>query len=692
MKKVNSLKCLLTFIFALLLFAAEAQNIRHDQLKEPQAETSDSLIFYMHDAEGYWRLGKGVLDTTKVFGLDDFARKTWVTDKNYLINSDLSGLRDSTLANTGKDTTGIYHVNRELLDAITENDTTRWGEQPEFLTDLDSTNFDIDTTQVRNLKTFVANNSGSALISGTSGYLPKFGASGLTESIIQEIGSNISINYPTNVNYKFGLIGNSLAYKNETLPSSGVIITQSDMSNVTITAGSGAVVARNSRAITTGTLSSLTGGHVVGQKGEGVHFGTGTIGHAFGVEGAVQNLSTGTITEAAAVVAHFQGNVIGGTIDNYYAFMPTVYQGNLGQINRWVDYYSPDIGTGGTGIISDKYSFLNVDENKKIQSYGSAYFATSSGNVGIGTTTPTEKLEVNGNIKADNGKFDEVYLGANNIRDTLHIDRANWIEFVGNWSGAGGAGGATNLSTTYASESVTITSDTGTDAVINRATNTTAGIMAAGDKARLETISVFGDGTKVLTNDGTYKTRVSSVTGGTGITQTGTTGAVTLNLNAATSSTIGGVKFGTYVNIGGYNYNSSGDFWMDDSKLYTATPVSSDIIGFYDVSSGFNKKCTIADLLSLGGSGGSMVYPGAGIPVSTGSAWGTSITNNSSNWNTAYTDRNKWDGGSTGLNATTGRSSLGLGSMSTKGFWTGSQASYDAISTKDSNTIYFIEQ
>lgn len=35
-------------------------------------------------------------------------------------------------------------------------------------------------------------------------------------------------------------------------------------------------------------------------------------------------------------------------------------------------------------------------------------------------------------------------------------------------------------------------------------------------------------------------------------------------------------------------------------------------------------------------SGGSMVYPSAGIAVSTGSAWGTSITDNSTNWNTAY--------------------------------------------------------
>ena len=31
-----------------------------------------------------------------------------------------------------------------------------------------------------------------------------------------------------------------------------------------------------------------------------------------------------------------------------------------------------------------------------------------------------------------------------------------------------------------------------------------------------------------------------------------------------------------------------------------------------------------------------MVYPGAGIPISTGSAWGTSITDNSANWNTVF--------------------------------------------------------
>lgn len=43
------------------------------------------------------------------------------------------------------------------------------------------------------------------------------------------------------------------------------------------------------------------------------------------------------------------------------------------------------------------------------------------------------------------------------------------------------------------------------------------------------------------------------------------------------------------------------------------------------------------ELLPKGyGTGGSMTYPGSGIALSTGSAWGTSITNNSDNWNTAY--------------------------------------------------------
>ena len=54
--------------------------------------------------------------------------------------------------------------------------------------------------------------------------------------------------------------------------------------------------------------------------------------------------------------------------------------------------------------------------------------------------------------------------------------------------------------------------------------------------------------------------------------------------------------------------------------------------------------------------GGSMGYPSSGIAVSTGTGWGTSLTDNHANWD----KYNQWDGGSTGLTASTGRASLGL--------------------------------
>jgi hypothetical protein len=77
----------------------------------------------------------------------------------------------------------------------------------------------------------------------------------------------------------------------------------------------------------------------------------------------------------------------------------------------------------------------------------------------------------------------------------------------------------------------------------------------------------------------------------------------------------------------------------------------------------YNGTIWVNDTDSTGS--GSFTYPGAGIAVSTGSAWGTSLTDNSANWDSAYTDRLKWDGGATGLTASTGRTSLGLGTAAT---------------------------
>jgi hypothetical protein len=111
----------------------------------------------------------------------------------------------------------------------------------------------------------------------------------------------------------------------------------------------------------------------------------------------------------------------------------------------------------------------------------------------------------------------------------------------------------------------------------------------------------------------------------------------------------------------GFNSNFN---YVYANKADKSNPI---IIGTIKISDGTNVtdsaalRSWVRSYVSThgGGGGSSMVYPGVGIPLSSGSAWGTSIANNSNNWNTAYTDRLKWDGGSTGLTATTGRTSLG---------------------------------
>jgi hypothetical protein len=79
-------------------------------------------------------------------------------------------------------------------------------------------------------------------------------------------------------------------------------------------------------------------------------------------------------------------------------------------------------------------------------------------------------------------------------------------------------------------------------------------------------------------------------------------------------------------------------------KPTTFTPAAHNHLGTYEPIlgnpsvNGYVLSSTTAGIRSWTAlpTGGSMTYPGAGIPLSTGSAWGTSIVNNSANWNTAF--------------------------------------------------------
>ena len=101
-----------------------------------------------------------------------------------------------------------------------------------------------------------------------------------------------------------------------------------------------------------------------------------------------------------------------------------------------------------------------------------------------------------------------------------------------------------------------------------------------------------------------------------------TSGTITTRMRIESSGTI---KLSSYTSNGFVKTSSSDGTITIDTASYTPTTRTITINGTaYDLSA--NRSWTID----------SMVYPAAGIAVSTGTAWGTSITDNSSNWNTAY--------------------------------------------------------
>ncbi|MFZ4569744.1 MAG: beta strand repeat-containing protein [Bacteroidales bacterium] len=69
-------------------------------------------------------------------------------------------------------------------------------------------------------------------------------------------------------------------------------------------------------------------------------------------------------------------------------------------------------------------------------------------------------------------------------------------------------------------------------------------------------------------------------------------------------------------------------FNADNNTLFLCITAATSAETLTSASAKFKQIPTAGDYVTS--------YPGAGIPLSTGSAWGTSITNNSANWNTAY--------------------------------------------------------
>lgn len=140
---------------------------------------------------------------------------------------------------------------------------------------------------------------------------------------------------------------------------------------------------------------------------------------------------------------------------------------------------------------------------------------------------------------------------------------------------------------------------------------------------------------------GTYQTGTESyisnlVLSGNTLTSTG--------VGSAFNSTVGNIANTTYANV--YNQSqtvtstsSANGFRVQDAGSLLISSVGTDYGLFYmrDGNPYFVNGDFGSSEINLTPS--PMIYPSAGIAVSTGSAWGTSITDNSANWNTSYNDK-----------------------------------------------------
>ena len=141
-----------------------------------------------------------------------------------------------------------------------------------------------------------------------------------------------------------------------------------------------------------------------------------------------------------------------------------------------------------------------------------------------------------------------------------------------------------------------------------------------------------------------YKTTISdlkTLTGAGVVSFNGRVGAIVpteadYNLTQLGDVIITSVTSGQFLRYNGSNFVNTGLSASDIPDLSaTYQPLDADLTAIAALSSTGILKRTGANTWSL-------------------------LTDNTANWDTAYADRNKWDGGSTGLVAATGRTSLGL--------------------------------
>jgi hypothetical protein len=173
-------------------------------------------------------------------------------------------------------------------------------------------------------------------------------------------------------------------------------------------------------------------------------------------------------------------------------------------------------------------------------------------------------------------------------------------------------------------------------------------------------ISSATSGNTIIYDASTSLWKNASLTAGTGISVTNGAGSITV----ANSGVLGVTATSPVASSGGQNPVISMPAATTSVSGYLT---STDWTTFNNKTSNTGTVTSVVATVPTGFSvSGSPITTTGTLGITYTAGYSLPTTSSQTNWDTAYTDRLNWDGGSTGLVAATGRTSLALGTIATQ--------------------------